>query len=189
MSKAFTKESDGADEGALDGAEEGGSDPLPRDAKNYMTPKGAKALQDEFDQLAKVERPKIVEVISWAAGNGDRSENADYLYGKRRLREIDRRLRYLGKRIDTLQVIDPASQKSDRILFGATVRVADEDGKELTYKIVGIDETEPNRGKISWVSPIGRALLQAQVGDGVTIRTPKGEVELEILQIEYHEID
>ena len=187
MSKAFTKESDEGD--APDVPEETGSDPLPAGAKNYTTPKGAKALQNEFDQLAKVERPKIVDVVSWAAGNGDRSENADYLYGKRRLREIDKRLRYLTKRIDNMVVIDPQSQVSDRVLFGATVTTLDEDGKEVRYSIVGIDETEPARGKLSWVSPIGKALLQAREGDAVTIRTPRGERELEITKIEYCAIE
>lgn len=186
MSKAFTKEDDGDTE---DSAEKSGPDPLPSDSKNYMTPRGARALQEEYDQLMKVERPKIVEVVSWAAGNGDRSENADYLYGKRRLREIDRRLRYLTKRIDKLQVIDPCQQKSERILFGATVLVRDEEEREISYKIVGIDETDPPRGKISWVSPIGRALLQGKTGSVITLRTPKGEIDLEILRIDYSEID
>ncbi|MCC7440616.1 MAG: transcription elongation factor GreB [Bdellovibrionales bacterium] len=150
-----------------------------------MTPKGARALQQELQQLLNVERPKLVETISWAASNGDRSENGDYIYGKRRLREIDRRIRFLSRRLDALEIVDPAILSGDRVRFGATVTVADEEGKERVYRIVGIDETDPRAGRISWISPIGRALLQKRAGDAVNVLTPKGEVELEILRVEY----
>jgi transcription elongation factor GreB len=154
-----------------------------------MTPVGAKKLRDEYEELFSGERPKLLETIAWAAGNGDRSENADYLYGKRRLREIDRRLRYLSSRIDDLVVVDPSLQKSDSVLFGASVTVSDEDGESVCYRIVGVDETEPARYKISWISPIGKALLGAKIGSIVKVQTPKGETELEILDIKYIEID
>ena len=181
MSKAFVKEDNDQDE-------DSGPDPtdsLGAGSKNYMTPTGAERLRAEFAELHSKERPQILEVIAWAAGNGDRSENADYQYARRRLREIDRRLRYLGRRLDNLEVIDPARETHSDVRFGATVHVLDEGGSELVYTIVGVDETEPARGRVSWVSPIARALLQAKVGDVVTLRTPKGEQDLEVLRIVY----
>lgn len=138
------------------------------------------------------ERPKVVETVAWAASNGDRSENGDYIYGKRRLREIDRRIRFLTQRLDQVEIIDPKKQaavKSDKVQFGATVLVQDEEGSSKKYCIVGIDETDPAVGKISWISPIGKALLQTRVGDVVNVKTPKGEVELEVLEFYYQEID
>jgi len=182
MSKAFTKETD--DQGT-DDAGEGGA-PLPSGAKNYMTPGGFAAMQDELKKLARDERPKVVEVVSWAAGNGDRSENGDYIYGKQRLREIDRRIRYLTKRLEIAQVVDPAQQKRrDQIFFGATVTYANESGVENTITIVGVDETDSDAGKVSWVSPIARAILKAQEGDTIDIATPGGVETIEIVAIRY----
>jgi transcription elongation factor GreB len=157
-------------------------------AKNYMTPQGFQALQDELRQLARVERPKIVEVVSWAAGNGDRSENGDYIYGKKRLREIDRRIRFLSKRLESAQVVDPAHQTNrDQVFFGATVTYAQESGSEHTVTIVGADEADLERGQVSCVSPIARALLRARTGDAVELRTPAGLQILEVLAIRYEE--
>jgi transcription elongation factor GreB len=156
--------------------------------KNYMTPACAERLKSELKQLLNVTRPEVVRTVAWAASNGDRSENADYIYGKRRLREIDRRIRFLQKRLDDAEVIDPEKQRGERVLFGATVTVADEDGKERIYAIVGIDESEPAKGKVSWISPLAKALMGSRKGDAVTLRTPKGEEELEILKIEYKAI-
>lgn len=153
--------------------------------KNYITPSGAEKLKSELHQLLHVERPALVQTISWAASNGDRSENGDYIYGKRRLREIDRRIRFLTKRLEAAQIIDPAQQRADRVLFGAQVRVCDEDARERSYQIVGIDESDPKAGKVSWISPIAKALLNAKVGDVVTLRSPQGEEELEILEVQY----
>jgi len=154
--------------------------------KNYMTPLGFQALHDELRQLARVERPKIVEVVSWAAGNGDRSENGDYIYGKKRLREIDRRIHFLSKRLESAQVIDPAQQTNrDQVFFGATVTYAHESGGEHTVTIVGADEADLERGQVSWVSPIARALLKARIGDAVELRTPAGLQLLEVLAIRY----
>lgn len=161
----------------------------PPGEKNYITPQGLKKLQDEYQKLKYDERPKVVEVISWAAGNGDRSENGDYIYGKKRLREIDKRLEFILKRLDVVEVVDPTTIKIDHIVIGATVKVQDDDGVEKVYKIVGADESEPEKGKISWVSPIARAMLKAKVGDYVTYKTPSGEKGLEILELEYLEID
>lgn len=183
MSKAFTKESDNQDDD--DAAGESSQSPLPTGAKNYMTPAGAQRLQAELKKLRNEERPKLVNTIAWAAGNGDRSENADYIYGKRRLREIDRRVRFLIKRLESAEVVDPSSQSSDRVLFGASVTVRDEGENTRTYRIVGIDETDAANGLVSWISPIAKALLNAKVGQVVTLRSPKGEEDLEILKIEY----
>jgi transcription elongation factor GreB len=186
MSKAFTKETDG-DEGDL---EEEGSDVLPAGSKNYVTPRGFERLRAELHELISVERPKIVEVVSWAAGNGDRSENGDYIYGKRRLREIDRRLRFLSKRLEIAQIVDPAQQKNtDQVFFGATVIYADEQDKEHTVTIVGVDEADLDHGKVSWVSPIARALLKAREGDTVALRTPTGTHAIEIIAIRYGEAE
>ena len=182
MSKAFTKESDGDDgDDGLDQAE-----PQIPEGKNYMTPSSIAALQEEFRQLQRVERPKVVEVVSWAAGNGDRSENGDYIYGKKRLREIDRRLRYLGKRLDTAVVVDPAQQQGlEQVFFGATVTYADGEGKEHTYQLVGVDEADLTKGKISWLTPLARALLKAREGNTVKLRSPAGVETLEVLAIAY----
>lgn len=153
--------------------------------KNYITPAGSEKLKVELKKLLYEERPALVKVISWAASNGDRSENGDYIYGKRRLREIDRRIRFLTKRLESAEVIDPAQQNPGRVLFGATVKVVDEEGIERTFKIVGQDEIDAKRGHVSWVSPIAKALLNARVGDAVQLKTPKGEEELEVIQIAY----
>ncbi|MBU6234399.1 MAG: transcription elongation factor GreB [Alphaproteobacteria bacterium] len=181
MSKAFITENDEAPE---DDFEE--PDPLPPDTKNYMTPKGAAALQEELRFLLKDERPKIVEIVSWAAGNGDRSENGDYIYNKKRLREIDRRVRYLMKRLDNYEVVDPRKQQGlEAVYFGATVTYAREDGTEVTVTLVGVDEADMNLGKINWQSPVGRALLKKKVDDTASVRLAEGVEELEIISIEY----
>lgn len=184
MSKAFTREADGDDDDVEAGAE--ASDP--QGFTNYITPGGFNRLNDELAHLWKVDRPKLVDVIAWAASNGDRSENGDYIYGKRKLREIDRRIRFLRRRIDSASVVDNAGRKHERVYFGATVKVADEDGAERTVSIVGVDELDPGRGRVSWISPIATALLKGTVGDVVTLRTPRGNEELEILEIRYEEL-
>jgi transcription elongation factor GreB len=159
---------------------------LAPDSPLYMTPAGHAALVEELRRLWSDERPKVVEVVSWAAGLGDRSENADYQYGKRRLREIDRRVRFLRKRLDRVQVVDPAAQtKRDKVFFGATVTYARADDSEVTVTIVGIDEADMARGRISWITPVSRALLGRQVGDVVTLRTPQGTEAIELLAIRY----
>lgn len=186
MSKAFTKENDAAPEDE----EEDGAAALPAGVKNYMTPAGHARLKAEFDLLWKIERPRLVETITWAASNGDRSENGDYIYGKKRLREIDRRLRYIGKRLENAEVVDPARREAtDQVFFGAAVTVQDDLGAEATYTIVGIDEAEPSRNRISWVSPMARTLLKAREGDMVSLMTPAGKRELEILAVSYGVID
>ncbi len=183
MSKAFTNEDNNqSDDDNLDEIE----DTLPAGLKNLMTPRGAAALQNELYHLLHVERPKIVEIVSWAAGNGDRSENGDYLYNKKRLREIDRRVRYLMKRLDNAEVVDPRNQQNlDRVFFGATVTYVRADDTELTVKLVGVDEADMDAGKINWLSPVARALMKAQEGDSVEIRLPGGVESIEILAIEY----
>lgn len=185
MSKAFTREEDGKEE-----QEEDLPDlTLPKDSKNYITPKGADRLKSELKELLDVERPKVVKTVSWAASNGDRSENADYIYGKRRLREIDKRIRFLTKRLDAAEIIDPNQQKGQTVLFGATVTIEDENERLKTYSIVGIDETDPKKGHISWISPIGRALLKHKIGDTVTIRLPKGDEDFVLRGVEYKPIE
>ncbi len=186
MSKAFTKEQDGGEGDDAEDREEG--PPLPVGTKNYMTPQGAARMRKELLYFLNIERPKVVETVTWAASNGDRSENADYIYGKRRLREIDRRIRFLTKRLDAIEIVDPAKQKGDRVLFGATVTVLDEEGVRKTYQIVGIDESDPAHGKVSWHSPLGKALLQARKGDAVQFHSPKGIQELEVEDIRFIEI-
>jgi transcription elongation factor GreB len=181
MSKAFTKESDGDDDDR-ESADAGG---FPAGFTNYITPAGRQRLVDEIDRLWKDERPKLVETIAWAASNGDRSENGDYIYGKRRLREIDRRIRFLSKRLDGAVVVDNAGRAPERVYFGATVTFLAESGEERTVSIVGVDELDPSRGRVSWVSPIATALLKACVGDVVTLRTPRGTEELEVTGIRY----
>lgn len=179
MSKAFVKERD-------DDEDDGALPPLPPGGKNYMTPQGWQALADERQHLLTVERPKLVEIVSWAAGNGDRSENGDYLYGKKRLREIDKRLRYLAKRLESAVVVNPAMQPNKaQVFFGATVTYVDDADVERTVKIVGQDEVDPARGHVSWVSPIARTLMKTRVGDVVTLMSPRGPVELEVLDIRY----
>lgn len=160
--------------------------PLPQGARNYITPEGLARLQDELKRLARIERPQVVEVVAWAAGNGDRSENGDYIYGKRRLREIDRRIRFLVKRLEIAEVVDPARQRNrDRVFFGATVTYADASDAERTIRIVGIDEARLEQGEVSWVSPIARALLKAREGDVVKLRTPAGTEPIEVVEIAY----
>ncbi|MDD3371895.1 MAG: transcription elongation factor GreB [Alphaproteobacteria bacterium] len=180
MSKAFTKDSDGDDD---DGVE---AEVVVPASQNYMTPGGFAAMQAELRQLLRVERPKIVEVVSWAAGNGDRSENGDYIYGKKRLREIDRRVHYLTKKLETAKVVDPAQQKNRaQVFFGATVCYVRQDDTECTVTLVGVDEADFAKGKISWQSPIAKALLKGRVGDAVDVRTPGGVDTIEILSICY----
>ncbi|MEM7044122.1 MAG: transcription elongation factor GreB [Pseudomonadota bacterium] len=165
-----------------------GPAPLPVDADAYLTPAGAARFQAELHELRSVERPKVVEVVSWAAGNGDRSENGDYIYGKKRLREIDRRMRFLIKRMEKAKIVDPAAQSlRDRVFFGATVTYADEDERERTVTIVGVDEARLDQGEISLVSPVARALLRAKVGDWVPVRKPGGDEEIEVRAIAYPE--
>ena len=191
MSKAFVNEDAISDEDLLGDeveTEEGDAASIPRGGKNYITVKGLDRLKAELHTLLTVERPKIVETVAWAASNGDRSENADYIYGKRRLREIDRRVRFLGQRIDSAEVVDPTGQKGSKVLFGATVTVVGEDGATKTYSIVGIDEANAKLGKVSWVSPIGQALLQSSEGDVVTLKMPRGNEELEIVRVQFIEI-
>ena len=160
--------------------------PIPPGAKNYITPQGYQRIREELLQLIDVERPEVVKVVHWAASNGDRSENGDYIYGKRRLREIDRRIRFLTKRMDLAEVVDPSVHHgSDQVFFGATVSYVNGAGDEHTVTIVGIDELDPLHGKISWVSPVARALTKAREGDLVTLRTPAGDDELEILSVSY----
>lgn len=159
---------------------------LPAGTKNYMTPSGFAALQAELNHLFREERPKIVEIVTWAAGNGDRSENGDYLYSKKRLREIDRRIRYLTKRLESAEVVDPKRQQDlDRVFFGATVTYAREDDSRHTVHLVGPDEADAAKGKISWLSPVARALLKAKIGDEVELRTAHGAEQLEIVEIKY----
>jgi transcription elongation factor GreB len=182
MSKAFTKETDGDDEDDL--PEETGG--LPISAKNYMTPQGFGRMREELDALLRKERPEVVKVVTWAAGNGDRSENGDYIYGKKRLREIDRRVRYLSKRLANAEVVDAAKRaKTDQVFFGATVTYANGRGDERTIKIVGVDEVELDKGHVSWISPIAKALLRAEEGDVVKMRTPGGVEEIEIVKVMY----
>lgn len=182
MSKAFTREQDNDDEDE----DTPDAPKLPPGTKNYITPAGYAALKAEFDELYRVERPKLVETIAWAASNGDRSENGDYIYGKRRLRQIDSRIRFLARRMEAAEVVDPARQgANDQIFFGATVTYSTRAGEELTVQIVGIDETRPSSGLISWISPVARALLKAREGDVVALMTPAGREELEILEVRY----
>lgn len=181
MNKAFVKESDRDDDEDVPQAQA-----LPAGTRNYMTPEGYARLRDELAHLMNVERPGVVQVVSWAASNGDRSENGDYLYGKKRLREIDRRMRFLTKRLDIAEVVDASQQPNrDQVFFGATVVYADKAVEEHTVTIVGVDEAEPLAGKISWISPVARALIKAREGDTVVLRTPGGVEELDILEVRY----
>ncbi len=155
---------------------------------NYITHIGFQKLVDELDLLIKEERPKTTEIVKWAASLGDRSENADYIYGKKKLREIDRRIRFLNSRIDDAVVINPVDISSEKVQFGATVLVSSEEGIEKTFAIVGVDESMPSEGKVSWLSPVAKALLGKSVGDDVTVKSPNGEAEYEILEIQYKDI-
>lgn len=183
MNKAFVKESDSDDDEDLPELA-----PLPAGVRNYMTPEGYARLRDELSQLMTVERPSVVQIVSWAASNGDRSENGDYLYGKKRLREIDRRMRFLTKRLEVAEVVDASRQTSrSQVFFGATVEYIDGEGETHTVTIVGVDEADPLRGYISWISPVARSITKAREGDVVTLRTPGGVDELEIVKVTYPE--
>jgi transcription elongation factor GreB len=182
MSKAFTRESD-RDEDEDDGV---AMPPLPAGGKNYITPQGYARLRAELLTLIDDERPKVVETVHWAAKNGDRSENGDYLYGKKRLREIDRRIRFLTKRLEIAEVTDPSVHHGgDQVFFGATVTYADDEGEERTITIKGIDEADNQQGEVSWISPIARTLLRARVGDVLQLPTPAGVREIEVLEVAY----
>jgi len=183
MSKAFLKESDAPEDGTV--AEPAG---LPAGAKNYISPAGYARLDAERRQLVQVERPEVVKVVSWAASNGDRSENGDYIYGKRRLREIDRRVRYLIKRLENAEIVESEGRDTGQVFFGATVALRAATG-ERTVTIVGVDEVAPAHGRVSWISPIARALLKARVGDVVRLATPAGAETLEIMDVSYGRID
>ena len=181
MSKAFVKETDDEPELLPDEASA-----VPAGLKNYMTPHGHRRMQEELRRLLREERPKTVEIVAWAAGNGDRSENGDYIYGKKRLREIDRRARFLTKRLESAEVVDPGRQtRRDQVFFGASVTYANRDGAEKTVTIVGIDEADLECGKVSWISPIARALLKAHEGDAVELHTPTGVEQIEVILIRY----
>ena len=187
MNKAFTRETDASDDGDDD---DGTALPplpsLPNGSKNYLTPAGYQRLRDELLALIDDERPKVVEIVSWAAKNGDRSENGDYLYGKKRLREIDRRIRFLTRRLDIAEVADPALHHgNDQIFFGATVTYANARGDERTLTIKGVDEADNLAGEVSWISPIARALLKARLGDEVRLQTPGGVEVLDVLAVHY----
>jgi transcription elongation factor GreB len=185
MNKAFVREGDGDEDD-----EPGPSPKLPPGTRNYITPAGHAKLRDELEHLVKRERPHVVEVVAWAASNGDRSENGDYIYGKRRLREIDRRIRFLTKRLEIAEVVDPLRQgDNDQIFFGASVTIADADGNENTYSIVGVDEADVARGRISWVSPLARALIKAREGDTVRFQSPLGLRELDVVEVVYQALD
>ena len=180
MNKAFVKESDADEDDELPEAS------VPAGTRNYVTQRGYVVLRAEFEHLVKVERPALVQVVSWAASNGDRSENGDYIYGKKRLREIDRRIRFLTKRLESAVVVDPAHQQNrEQVFFAATVTVCDAEGVEATYQIVGIDEADAQAGRISWISPLARALLKAREGDTVRFDSPGGLRELDIVEVRY----
>jgi transcription elongation factor GreB len=184
MNKAFVRESDNDDEEELQPALK-----LPAGTRNYITPAGHARLRDELEHLVKRERPHVVEIVAWAASNGDRSENGDYIYGKRRLREIDRRIRFLTKRLEIAEIVDPLRQgNNDQVFFGAKVTVADIDGVENTYTIVGVDETDVSQGRISWISPLARALLKSREGDTIRFQSPLGVREIDIIEVSYEAI-
>jgi transcription elongation factor GreB len=187
VSKAFTREDDApADDFDGDGDE---ANPIPPGSKNYMTPHGWRRMRDELTWLVKTERPNVTSVVSWAAKLGDRSENADYQYGKKRLREIDRRIRYLTKRLEAGEIVDPGTREdTDQVFFGATVTYVTSEGGQQTVRIVGIDEMDPSRGYVSWISPVARALIKAREGDMVNLKTPAGDQALEIIEVRYEDI-
>lgn len=185
MSKAFTREDDVQDEDDFPSAQR-----LPLSSKNYLTPAGWRRLQEELYSLVNHQRPEVVQVVNWAASNGDRSENGDYIYGKRRLREIDKRIRFLTKRLEIAEVVDPENREStDQIFFAATVLIERGNGQQQLLRIVGVDETDLSRGHISWVSPIARCLLKAREGDSVRFRGPEGDEEIDILEVSYQRIE
>ena len=185
MSKAFTRENDDDEEDELEPAIK-----LPQGTRNYITPGGYARIKTELDYLLRTDRPQVVEAVHWAALNGDRSENGDYIYGKRRLREIDRRIRFLTKRLDLAEVVDPARQEhAEQVFFGATITLRDEQDQEQSYQIVGVDETDFARGRISWISPLARAVLKAREGDLVRFQSPAGWREIEVVTIEYVDIE
>ena len=182
MSKAFTREADGNDADDSDAV----APSLPAGAKNYITVQGYQRLRTELLQLIDQERPQVVEVVSWAASNGDRSENGDYIYGKKRLREIDRRIRFLTQRLDIAEVTDPSAHHgSDQVFFGATVTYANARGDERTVTIKGVDEADSLAGEVSWISPIARTLLKAREGDELKLSTPGGVETIEVLEVRY----
>lgn len=156
---------------------------------NYISPKGHQKLVDELQELLRVERPEVTRLVQWAASNGDRSENADYLYGKRRLREIDRRIRFLNQRLDKAVIVDPTQIHSDKVQFGATVEIVDEEGVTRRFTIVGVDEVDTAKGRISWQSPIGKNLLGKKPGDEVLVKVPAGELTYEVVKIIYQPIE
>jgi transcription elongation factor GreB len=183
VNKAFVKEPEGDDDGDDAVA---ALPPLPPGGRNYITPAGYQRLREELMSLLDVERPKVVEAVSWAAKNGDRSENGDYIYGKKRLREIDRRIRFLSKRLDIAEVADPSAHHgSDQVFFGATVTYANAAGAEHTITIKGIDEADNLQGEVSWIAPIARALLKAREGDEVQLLTPGGIEKIEVIEVRY----
>lgn len=184
MNKAFVRENDGEDEEDLQPALR-----IPPGTRNYITPAGHARLKDELEHLVKRERPHVVEIVAWAASNGDRSENGDYIYGKRRLREIDRRIRFLSKRLDIAEVVDPLRQgDNDQVFFGATVTIGEADGTEHCYQIVGVDEADASAGRISWISPLARALIKSREGDSIRFQSPVGVREIDILEVRYEAI-
>ena len=185
MNKAFVRESDGdEEEESLEPALK-----LPQGTRNYITPGGHARIKSELDHLLRTERPQVVEVVHWAASNGDRSENGDYIYGKRRLREIDRRIRFLTKRLELAEVVHSAGRDSDQVFFGATVLLLRGNGQEQTVSIVGVDEIDLPRNRISWISPLARVLLKAREGDSVVLRGPEGDEDIEILEVRYEVLD
>jgi transcription elongation factor GreB len=182
MNKAFVKESSDENDDDLDAAQPA----IPAGAKNYITPAGYRRLRDELLHLIDVARPEVVKLVSWAASNGDRSENGDYIYGKRRLREIDRRIRFLTKRLDLAAIVDSSKQENiDQVFFGASVDYAGDNGETHTVTIVGVDEVDLDQGRVSWISPIARALVKARIGDQVTLHTPVGPESIDILDVRY----
>lgn len=185
MSKAFTKENDDTPEDELDNQPQ-----VPVGTKNYITPAGYARLKNEALHLLNEERPELTKVIAWAASNGDRSENADYIYGKKRLREIDKRIRFLTKRMEAAEIVDPATREEcDQVFFGATVSVLDENGESHLFRIVGVDETDTSKGHISWISPMAKALLKSRAGDVVVVKTPAGNQEWEVEEVRYEAIE
>jgi len=180
MNKAFVRETEDEEDELPQALQ------LPPGTRNYMTAAGHRRLKEELAHLVRTERPELVQVVAWAAGNGDRSENGDYIYGKKRLREIDRRIRYLTKRLDSVVVVDPAERENcDQVFFGATVTLVDPDGGEATYQIVGVDEADAARGLINWLSPLARALIKAREGDTIRFVSPAGPRELEVVRVRY----